>query len=101
MLDSFLTAGGAAAVLRVLRESSCPLTLSCTVYLIRQLLDKDPPERPGLCQAFADELHESGGCGVLGPCEACRAGEVHADSYLDILSELQKDLRCMYTIYSA
>jgi hypothetical protein len=66
MRDSFLSAGGAAAVVRVLRESSCPVTLSYTRDFIGKLLNEDPPERPEMPQELADKLHESGGCGVLG-----------------------------------
>jgi hypothetical protein len=70
MLDSFLKAGGAAAVVRVLRESKCPVTLSYIVFLLTELLLGNG-KRPGqleTCQQVADKLHEAGvKVGSLGP----------------------------------
>jgi hypothetical protein len=84
MLDSFLKAGGAAAVVRVLRESKCPVTLSYIVNLLIELLvdNGTGPEQLEMCQRLADKVHESGESGVPGFFRVRKMGEVHARNML-------------------
>jgi hypothetical protein len=61
MLDSFLEAGGVTAVLRVLGESSCPMTLQITVDFIGLLLANGGlPSGRDRRQELADKFCRSG-----------------------------------------
>jgi hypothetical protein len=73
-LDSFVEAGGVCTVVRVLRESNCPITLFHAAVLIRRLLEPgfDPVAEPDGCSwapvserrgrsfELADQLFHSG-----------------------------------------
>jgi hypothetical protein len=66
LLDSFLEAGGIAAVVRLLRKSTCPAVLVYTSKLISHLVlaaHQDPggPGRhPGSSLALADQFFQAG-----------------------------------------
>ncbi len=62
MLDSFLGAGGIPIVLKLLRETTCPVTLAHTVdLLVRMVSTHGRRNTPDRCQELADQLHHAGG----------------------------------------
>jgi hypothetical protein len=72
MLDTFVEAGGPAAVVRVLGESDCPFTLGYSVQFIGVIhANTDLPGTPNHCQKLANEFYDSGGW-AHGPCAYCR-----------------------------
>jgi hypothetical protein len=66
LLDSFVDAGGLAAVVQLLRKSRCPTTLACAATLMQRLLDPQagPHGRPGGSSDIADSVFQLGELGV-------------------------------------
>jgi hypothetical protein len=78
LLDSLVKAGGVCTMVRLLRESNCPVTLFHTAVLIHRLLEPrfgpvegpgqlpEGPvsERTGRCSELADHLLDSGESGT-------------------------------------
>jgi hypothetical protein len=63
LLYSFLEAGGLDALVRLLKESSCPLALGYTLHLIRQLMTGGSPSpvAPDWGQEVAHKFSHLGG----------------------------------------
>lgn len=63
LLDSFLAAGGGPALVRLLRESTCPVTAKGTASLITLLLNldgEDTPTRRARSSKLAEQYFKSG-----------------------------------------
>jgi hypothetical protein len=62
LLDTFLEAGGIPAVVQLLRESNCTVSLVQTVDFIMNLMSHDPEQEISREQAgeLGEALHESG-----------------------------------------
>jgi hypothetical protein len=67
VLRSFLEAGGVAAAVGLLGESSCPEALQCAGHLIEKLVDRKTSPCAGARQLaeLADRLFRSGGWGHM------------------------------------
>jgi hypothetical protein len=62
LLETFLNAGGVAAIVPLLRTSTCPVTLACAAKFIEMLLDPQgtPQGRSGYVSNLAESLLQSG-----------------------------------------
>jgi hypothetical protein len=64
--ESFLEAGGVSALVSVLRETDCPVTLFYTTAVIHRLLESQVGlrETPSWCSEFADRFLQAGESGA-------------------------------------
>ncbi len=58
MLESFLNTGGVRALLRVLQESRCLMTIDYALQFVGKILDGREAE--SMCWKLAEEFHDAG-----------------------------------------